>query len=625
MADEEPVVDLARSQPFRLGALEVDPPRRRVSTGETLEPRVMQVLVALARARGAVVSRDELIRTCWDGRIVGEDSITRVIGALRRLAEDRGGGAFRIETVPKVGYRLVGDVLPVVSADVVQSGSGTAVPAPPAPVGRRWLVPAVAAAIVTAGIGGVAVWRGGHADAERVTVHFTGYKPLSAAVPVGLPDAIADATLSAFTEDGRVAVTSGNGGGEFRLGGSIDRAGDVMHVASRVDDARTGVTLWSRVLDVPVAQQARLATRTAAMTVQLARCALSQQAIHGKPLSDEVLTLLFAECAAEMSEETHNKALDLARQITEIQPDLASGWSSRAFAANGNSRAAPPAAAAPLRAEARMAMDKALALDPRDSRAWHVKVYTVPETDLTGIDRAYRNALKARPSECGCVFMDYGIFLLSSGRTREAREMFQRAHDTMPLHPSPLAGLGRIYAGEGRVAEARATFDKLDALSAGPRETSQVVISNALWTKDYAGALKSLLANPLQGPPGLAKAIDAGFRALLGGDAESKRAAAAVLLRESADCACNGAFNARMIAALGDAPAAFATISQLAIKHPFHTREAVSWDPVFAEVRRQPGFPALANRLGLINYWRTLKIKPDYCGTAGAPPVCAMI
>lgn len=74
---------------------------------EGLEPRVMQVLVALAQARGAIVTRDELTDLCWDGRIVGEDALNRVISRLRRLSVEVGGDAFRIETITKVGYRLV--------------------------------------------------------------------------------------------------------------------------------------------------------------------------------------------------------------------------------------------------------------------------------------------------------------------------------------------------------------------------------------------------------------------------------------------------------------------------------------------------------------------------------------
>src|SRR6185437_9667500 len=76
-------------------------------TRENLEPRVMQVLVALARADGAVLSRDELIRQCWGGRIVGEDAINRCVSKVRQLSELGGGKAFEIETIPRVGYRLL--------------------------------------------------------------------------------------------------------------------------------------------------------------------------------------------------------------------------------------------------------------------------------------------------------------------------------------------------------------------------------------------------------------------------------------------------------------------------------------------------------------------------------------
>ncbi|MBU1516727.1 MAG: winged helix-turn-helix domain-containing protein [Alphaproteobacteria bacterium] len=70
-----------------------------------LQPRVMQVLVTLSLADGAVVSRDDLIETCWGGRVVGEDAITLVMMKLRKLAA-RSGGAFVVETIPRVGYRL---------------------------------------------------------------------------------------------------------------------------------------------------------------------------------------------------------------------------------------------------------------------------------------------------------------------------------------------------------------------------------------------------------------------------------------------------------------------------------------------------------------------------------------
>lgn len=106
---QEPI-NLARTAPFRLGALAVDPATRQLVRGddrETLEPRMMQVLVALWRAQGAVVSRDDLIASCWDGRVVGDNAIHRTISRLRDIASGIGESCFRLETVSKVGYRLI--------------------------------------------------------------------------------------------------------------------------------------------------------------------------------------------------------------------------------------------------------------------------------------------------------------------------------------------------------------------------------------------------------------------------------------------------------------------------------------------------------------------------------------
>ncbi len=103
-------VDLAHEPAFKLGNVSVHPPTRQIVDGEikqTVEPRVMQVLVALARADGAIVTRDELTEWCWDGRIVGDDSINRTLSRIRAIASDIGGGSFQVETIAKVGYRLI--------------------------------------------------------------------------------------------------------------------------------------------------------------------------------------------------------------------------------------------------------------------------------------------------------------------------------------------------------------------------------------------------------------------------------------------------------------------------------------------------------------------------------------
>ncbi len=109
MRDDIEIIELARQPDFTLGSSLVRPASLEVMKNgkrDTLEPRVMQVLVALYRGHPNVVSRDDLIASCWEGRVVGDDAINRAIGRLRRLSESDYGASFTIETIPRVGYRL---------------------------------------------------------------------------------------------------------------------------------------------------------------------------------------------------------------------------------------------------------------------------------------------------------------------------------------------------------------------------------------------------------------------------------------------------------------------------------------------------------------------------------------
>jgi DNA-binding winged helix-turn-helix (wHTH) protein/tetratricopeptide (TPR) repeat protein len=107
--DLTPIV-LAHEQAFTIADVEVRPATREIVNAGSiaiLEPRVMQLLVALHRAEGGVVSKNDLSQLVWEGRIVGEDAINRVVSRLRAVAEKQAGGVFRVETITKVGYRLV--------------------------------------------------------------------------------------------------------------------------------------------------------------------------------------------------------------------------------------------------------------------------------------------------------------------------------------------------------------------------------------------------------------------------------------------------------------------------------------------------------------------------------------
>ena len=153
---------LAHHAPFRIGAVEVRPATKtlvRDGLETVVEPRVMQVLVALAEAKGTVVSRDDLVERCWDGRIVGDDAVNRIMSRLRHLAKEVGRGSFTVETVTKVGYRLR-------RLDGTEDEPASALAVP-----RRHLlrIGVAAGAVAVAGGAGVWLWpRGPSADTRAL-------------------------------------------------------------------------------------------------------------------------------------------------------------------------------------------------------------------------------------------------------------------------------------------------------------------------------------------------------------------------------------------------------------------------------------------------------------------------
>jgi DNA-binding winged helix-turn-helix (wHTH) protein/tetratricopeptide (TPR) repeat protein len=139
-------VDLAHERDFAIGPLNVRPSTREVERDgerQVIEPRVMQVLVALHRADGAVVSKDDLAHSCWEGRVVGEDAINRVISRLRKLGEGLGKDVFQVETVTRVGYRMLAEGFP--TGPTRASGN-----VPGSTIGRRTIITGVAIALTGA-------------------------------------------------------------------------------------------------------------------------------------------------------------------------------------------------------------------------------------------------------------------------------------------------------------------------------------------------------------------------------------------------------------------------------------------------------------------------------------------
>ncbi|MES2097740.1 MAG: winged helix-turn-helix domain-containing protein [Pseudomonadota bacterium] len=184
MAEDDPGpsrIKLAREAPFRLGGVDIYPATRQIvrdGRSETLEPRIMQVLVALARAEGAILSRDELVDQCWSGRIVGDNAIHRAVSKVRELGLNFADGAFRLETITKVGYRMI-----VPARANLAPAAIDAVPPPVSPPSRRTLIGGTAAGLAVAAVGATWIATRPSGDDRVATLIAQGDRAIGDALP----------------------------------------------------------------------------------------------------------------------------------------------------------------------------------------------------------------------------------------------------------------------------------------------------------------------------------------------------------------------------------------------------------------------------------------------------------
>ncbi len=104
---------MASSETFHFDEFTLEVRERRLMRGREvvrLSPKSYDVLVALVRQRGRLVTKDELLTRLWPGSFVEEGSLNVHVSALRKaLGEDARRPTY-IETVARSGYRFIAAV-----------------------------------------------------------------------------------------------------------------------------------------------------------------------------------------------------------------------------------------------------------------------------------------------------------------------------------------------------------------------------------------------------------------------------------------------------------------------------------------------------------------------------------
>jgi len=98
---------------FRFEDFELDTDRRELRRGKAqvaLPPQVFDLIAYLIHNRERVVGKDDLLAAVWSGRIVSESALSTRINAARNAIGDDGETQRLIRTLPRKGFRFIGDV-----------------------------------------------------------------------------------------------------------------------------------------------------------------------------------------------------------------------------------------------------------------------------------------------------------------------------------------------------------------------------------------------------------------------------------------------------------------------------------------------------------------------------------
>ncbi len=231
---------------------------RRGSEQIALEPQVFDVLTHLVQNRDRVVTKDDLIASVWEGRIVSDSTLTSRINAARRAVGDRGDRQAIIKTYARKGFRFVGDVR-IGGDDDVSSG-----PAEQGEIAPAAALPHADASVEDEGRrpGAALKWGGRPSVAVLPFSNLSG-DPGQEYFSDGITEDIITAlsrhrSLAVITRNGNFASKGAGGdlrqagltlGAEYLVEGSVRKAGERVRITTQLVETEGGRQLWAERYD----------------------------------------------------------------------------------------------------------------------------------------------------------------------------------------------------------------------------------------------------------------------------------------------------------------------------------------------------------------------------------------
>jgi TolB-like protein/DNA-binding winged helix-turn-helix (wHTH) protein/Flp pilus assembly protein TadD len=599
---------------FVLDEVSVHPRQLRIVRHDDevrVEPKVMAILVELARRPGEVVRRDEFADSVWRGRIVSDEVLSHNISVLRSALGDDARAPRFIQTVPTVGYRLVANLS---ALDGSADGSH--------PLRPTLMALAVAVLVI---IGLSAWWMlkpGPHPQLPPTTVAVLPFENLSETPATEyFSDGLTDEVTGALARAQGLLVVARTSSFAFRnrredvrsigatlgagsiLEGSVRRSGDRLRVSANLVSANDGLQLWSETFETELEDVFEVQNRIArAIVGRLVGTLAPEVTLSRQDTSDLAAFELYLRANHQLYHRgpaAVSRSIELFEQAIALDPDFA-----RAHVGLAQAHAMLPTyldeIELPYLTKARASLERAQALGHSSARLLGTLAYvSFREWRWVEAQDYFEQALALTPTDSD-VRQQYSQFLGTVGKIPEALDEALAAIQSDPLSGVAHQRLAVVYLWVDDLEQARSHMATADQLGLDELATPEAFIALLARAGEF-GAVDGEL-RVLQRQRNLpADWIDTVLTAVRGEGGVPDAIGALD------DAYTSGAIGSRLFLGalyfIGNEQGFFDGLDLLIDQHAAIDTELL-FTPIAEHLRGTPRFEAAMARMGIAAYWR---------------------
>jgi DNA-binding winged helix-turn-helix (wHTH) protein/TolB-like protein/Flp pilus assembly protein TadD len=480
---------------------------RLLREGQTvpLPRKAMEALRVFLQQPGQVMGREELLQAVWGETFVEDANLTVAISQLRKALDQNGESVEYIETIPRVGYRFVGDVseireeprrpvilakrtlsrtvieeeeFPTEQSEVVATESTTTRKLPRSLVAaiRRTVLVATAVVVVALAVVIASLWtqlRERAAPGENLSVKSIAVLPFKTVGPrsdehigLGLADVLITrlsnirelsvrptSAVIAFEGPGHESISVGRKlNVDAVLEGTIYHANGRVRVTARLLRVGDQTPLWAGQFEKLLRDELQVQDEIALQLIDALSLSLSgteKTALTKRFTENADAYQLYLKGRYHWNKRSYGGMIEaqrLFRNAIEKDPNF-----TLAFVGLADTLATGDASG-----EAYDAAQKALELDPNLAEAHATLGFIKMFHDWSWREAeiAYKKSIELNPGYATAHHW-YATLLAIEGRNKEAKAALRRALEINPLSHNFLADLGQLHYFDREYEEAK--------------------------------------------------------------------------------------------------------------------------------------------------------------------------